>query len=57
MLSFVKYLLWKLGLLQDNCPYDNSSLIQHGYPPNDYYSCPIVGCRFSRKPAAQERKA
>jgi len=41
-----RMLLWQLGLIR-NCPYCGKKLLEHGFRPNQYYTCPTDKCRFN----------
>ncbi len=47
MKNWLKYWLWKLGLWGNNCPYCGNELMQHGFEPNERWSCNTEGCRFN----------
>ena len=43
----IKYVAWIFGL-RTNCPFCGGKLIQHGYQPNEYYTCSDNSCRFNK---------
>jgi len=44
----LKYILWRLGLWGNSCPYCGKQLIEHGFENNRYYTCPDEKCRFNK---------
>ncbi len=48
MKARIRYWLWKWGL-RDNCPYCGGTMMQHGFEPDDWWSCNTPGCEFNNE--------
>ena len=45
--GWVKHQLWRIGLYPDRCFYCGTKLVEHGFEPHQYFTCPADGCRFN----------
>ncbi len=52
MIKKFRYWLWVLGLGGDKCPYCGEKLMEHGFWPNDRWTCQegstMRSCEFNK---------